>query len=147
MKLSARSKTTGFANFAWILLVFSALVLVNLIASKAPQRMDLTRSNRYTLAAPSIEISENLPGPVKVELYFTTDLPPSFEQMQRDITDLLTDYSSYSNGLLQFEFVDPRGSDSDAARAESESGLTNIFPVTKKSPSATESTSITCLSA
>ena len=118
MSLTFRGVKTGFANAIWLLLILVAVIFLNLIASRVPWRADLTHDNRYTLAEPSIEIARDLPGPVSVEVFFSEDLPPQFEQMTRDITDLLTDYSSASDGKLTFEFIDPDASDDHRTRAE-----------------------------
>lgn len=118
MSVTIRGVKTGLANGIWLILILVAVVFLNLIASRAPKRADLTHDQRFTLADPSIDVAQTLPGSVKIELFFTKDLPPQFEQMRRDITDLLTDYSAYSDGKISFEFIDPEASEDDQTRAE-----------------------------
>lgn len=117
MSLSVRKLTSGATRVVWVALIFAAVVLLNLIAARTPARIDLTADDRYTLAEPSAQIARELPGPVRIELYFSADLPPAFEQMRRDLTDLLAEYEAYSDGRLTYTFVDPTASEHDRERA------------------------------
>lgn len=118
MSLSTRKLNTGIASLVFMLLLVVAIVVINLIAARNPGRLDMTADRRYTLAEASIAVAETLPGPVRVELFFSEGLPSHFDQMRRDITDLLNDYAAYSDDAVTFEFIDPSKDEDDRARAE-----------------------------
>ena len=115
--MTTRGMKTGIASLILVALVIIGILLVNLIAHRAPSRLDLTSDSRYTLAEPSIAIAEALPDAVRVELFFSPDLPPEFEQMRRDVSALLVEYQASSGGLLTYQFVDPTASEDERAHA------------------------------
>jgi len=115
--MTSKGIKTGIVSLVWIGLVVVGVVLVNLIAWRAPGRVDLTADGRYTLAQPSIDVAAQLPGEVHAELFFSPDLPSAFEQMRRDVSDLMAEYAANSDGLLTYEFVDPTASDDERAHA------------------------------
>ncbi|MCA9563653.1 MAG: GldG family protein [Myxococcales bacterium] len=118
MQLTKRKLGSGALSLTLVAIIIAILVVANFLANRAPARIDLTSDNRYTLAPVSVETAQNLPGDVQVDIYFSSDLPGFFEQMKRDITDLMTEYQTYSDGRLSFRFIDPQADEADAARAE-----------------------------
>lgn len=90
-----------------ILILLGILVVVNLLSSEYFVRLDLTDDNRYTLSDATMNIIEDIEQPVTITAYFNENLPPQYLQSKRNFKDLLVEYASYSDGMLNYEFVNP----------------------------------------
>ncbi len=109
-----------------ILLVLGILILVNLIASRFFFRLDYTADQRYTLSKATDDILEELGEPVTISAYFSEDLPPDIEKVRQDFRDMLVEYSSNSDGLIVYEFVNPSESQETEMKAQ-QSGIQPIM--------------------
>lgn len=94
-----------------ILLIGLIVVVVNLVALNVFARFDLTDDEVYSLSEASIDLVRGLEDPVTVTAYFTADLPAPYSANRRYLRDKLNDYRAYAGDRLQYEFVDPAGSD------------------------------------
>ncbi len=104
MKEKTVSKTsTGI----FIVMVIGILVLVNIVSARLFGRLDLTEDQRFSLADSSKEIMAGLDDQVYAKAYFTADLPAPYNGLARFVRDLFEEYSAYSKGKFQFEFIDP----------------------------------------
>ena len=90
-----------------ILILLGILVIVNLISNEYFARLDLTDDNRYTLSDATLNILEDIEQPVTITAYFTEELPPNYKESKRNFKDLLIEYSNYSDGMVNYEFVNP----------------------------------------
>lgn len=101
-----------------ILLVIGIIILVNLIVSKYFFRLDYTADQRYTLSKATKDILNQLNEPVTIIAYFSEDLPPNIEQVRQDFRDMLVEYSSNSNGLIVYEFINPSENQESEMKAQ-----------------------------
>lgn len=86
-----------------------ALVLVLWISSLKHFRFDLTEEGRFTLTNSTKEILENLDDTIRVSVYLTGDLPLSFVKMEREVSDLLTEFQEIAGkDKFLFKFIDPQ---------------------------------------
>jgi ABC-2 type transport system permease protein len=86
------------------------LVCVNVIVAQLPpMRLDLTSNRQYSLSDATKNVLKRLEDRVKVQAYFTKDLPAPYNQSAAYVRDLLEEYSTYAGGNLDFEFIDPGG--------------------------------------
>jgi gliding-associated putative ABC transporter substrate-binding component GldG len=106
------------------LLVLGILVLANVISVRLFTRFDLTAENVYTLADASKAIVGSLDDRVSVRAFFTEELPAPYNNNRRATLDILNEYKAYSNGNLQFDFIDPTGEE-----GEQEAQQQGIAPV------------------
>ena len=109
-----------------ILLVLGIVLLVNVISSEFFFRLDYTADQRYTLSNATKNILSNLNEPVTISAYFSEDLPPNIEQVRQDFRDMLVEYSSYSDGLIVYEFINPSESQESEMKAQ-QSGIQPIM--------------------
>ncbi|MDZ7776686.1 MAG: GldG family protein [Bacteroidales bacterium] len=112
-----------------VLVIIAIVIVVNIIAVDYFARLDLTDDNRYTLSDATIDIVQNLEEPVTVTAYFTEDLPPRLRQSGRNFKDLLIEYASYSDGMINYEFIDPADDDEikqQAAKAGVQPVIVNV---------------------
>jgi gliding-associated putative ABC transporter substrate-binding component GldG len=101
-----------------ILLIIGIFLLFNLIASRFFFRLDYSADQRYTLSKATKDILSQLSEPVTISAYFSEDLPPNIEQVRQDFRDMLLEYSSYSNGLIVYEFINPSESQESEMKAQ-----------------------------
>ncbi|MDB5022292.1 MAG: gldG [Mucilaginibacter sp.] len=84
------------------------IILVGIISSFAFTRFDFTKEKRFTISKISREILGSLPKEVKVTVYLQGDnFPAAFKRLQGATRDMLNDLQAYSQGKLQFDFIDP----------------------------------------
>jgi len=88
------------------------LVFVNIIvAQMPPMRIDLTSNGQYSLSEATKRVVGRLEDRVKVEAYFTKELPAPYNRHAAYLRDLLEEYAVYAKGNLAFEFIDPGAED------------------------------------
>ncbi len=88
-------------------LIVGILILVNIISVRFFSRMDLTEGKVYTLSEASKMLVRNLEDKFLVKAFFSSDLPPPYNNNRRFLQDQLDDYRAYSAGEFQYEFIDP----------------------------------------
>ena len=84
-----------------------AIVAVNVVASFIHFRYDLTAEKRYSLSTPTKTLLKNLDEPVEVEVFLKGDFPAGFRKLANSIEEFLLECKDYSNGKLQYKFIDP----------------------------------------
>lgn len=84
---------------AYILVIVAVLVAVNVVSSQHSRSWDLTKNQRYSLSAESVQILHGLKQPLKL-IYF--DRSSNFAQAKQ----LLSEYQRESN-KVSVEYVDP----------------------------------------
>lgn len=109
-----------------VLLVLGIIFLLNIIASRFYLRADYTADQRYTLSNATKDILTQLTEPVTISAYFSEDLPPNIEQVRQDFRDMLVEYSSYSDGIIVYEFINPSESQETETKAQ-QSGIQPIM--------------------
>lgn len=109
-----------------ILLVIGIVILVNLIVSRFFFRLDYTADQRYTLSKATKDILNQLNEPVTISAYFSEDLPPNIDQVRQDFRDMLVEYSSNSDGLIVYEFLNPSENQESEMKAQ-QSGIQPIM--------------------
>lgn len=103
--VSMKRKSTG--EVLILLIGLTALVLVNILASRYFFRWDLTEENRFTINEPTKEMLSKLDDQVYVEVYLAGDLNPDFKRLQRSIQETLAEFNIYSGNQVQYSFKDP----------------------------------------
>jgi gliding-associated putative ABC transporter substrate-binding component GldG len=109
-----------------ILLVIGIILLVNFVASRFSFRLDYTEDQQYTLSKATRDILSQLSEPVTISAYFSEDLPPDIAKVRQDFRDMLVEYSSYSDGLIVYEFINPSETQESEMKAQ-QSGIQPIM--------------------
>ncbi|MBS1515673.1 MAG: Gldg family protein [Bacteroidetes bacterium] len=92
-----------------ISVIIAIIIVVNIISTRVFTRVDLSKNKSYTLSPISKDIVKGLEDKLVIKGYFSDGLPPPYNNLKRDIQDLLNDYRSYSKGNLNYEFYNPTG--------------------------------------
>ncbi|MFA5575357.1 MAG: Gldg family protein [Brumimicrobium sp.] len=118
-------KISNNAYFSIItVIVLAVLILVNVIVSFLDFRIDLTKDKRYSLTETTINFLKNdnqLTDKVIFKVYLDGDFPSEIKRLQNAIHDKLDEFRYYSDGQIEYEFIDPsKGSleDQEALKEE-----------------------------
>lgn len=101
-----------------LLVIAIMLVLLNYIGSFVFERFDLTAEKRYTLSEASKELASNLEDVVYVKVYLEGEFPAGFKRLRDETKEMLDEFRAYSNGNLQYEFINPSESADKKTRDE-----------------------------
>ncbi len=99
-------------DIIFLLVFLVGIVLLNFISSIFFTRLDFTAEKRYTLSPVTKGILASLQDKVQVTVYLEGDFPAGFKRLRNSTQDLLRDFKAYSDGNLQFDFVNPLLGDS-----------------------------------
>ncbi len=107
--------------------VVGSLVLLNILGLGLFWRADLTRDHRFSLSKATIDTVSNLEDPLTIRAYFTSDLPPPANTLNRDVKDLLDAYHAASKGKIRYEFIDPQSQETDEDKEKKKEIKVDIF--------------------
>jgi ABC-type uncharacterized transport system involved in gliding motility auxiliary subunit len=99
--IAGRQFKYGGNSLLLILGVIGTAVVLNILANKYSPSWDVTNDSTNTLAPESIAAAQAVPQPVKALAFFTPAV--STDSAQK----LLELYKENSNGLFDYEFIDP----------------------------------------
>jgi ABC-type uncharacterized transport system involved in gliding motility auxiliary subunit len=94
-----------------VAVMFVVIVAINLIASAARGRLDMTEDKLYTLSDGTRAILKKLDTPVEVRFYFSESEPrvPSGDRTYaKQVDDLLQEFSEASHGKIKIKKIDPK---------------------------------------
>jgi gliding-associated putative ABC transporter substrate-binding component GldG len=109
-----------------VILILGILVLINLISTRFFFRVDYTEDQRYSLSNATKNILASLDEPITITAFFSEDLPPDIAKVRQDFRDILVEYTSYSNGQIVYEFINPSESQETEMKAQ-QSGIQPIM--------------------
>jgi len=122
-------KKKGFETYLYSAVGVAAmlvlLVLINVIAAQAKQRVDLTAERAYTLSAGTRAILSKIDTPVQIRFYCTragNAMPASLKTYAQHVEDLLSEYRQRAKGKIEVRKLDPQP-DSDAEDSARLDGL------------------------
>ncbi|MFW6261861.1 MAG: DUF7088 domain-containing protein, partial [Spirochaetota bacterium] len=100
-----------------LLLLLVILVLVNLVSSNTYSKIDLTRSDAYSLSRVSLETLSRVEDPLRVKVFYSAEVPAPYNSVRQYLLDLLAEYQASENRLFSYEVIDTAG---EQARAEAQ---------------------------
>lgn len=99
------------------LLVTGIVVVVNLLLHPFFFRIDLTREHRFSLSDASKKLAQRVDQPMYVKVFLEGEFPAGFKRLSTSTREMLDEFSAYSNGNIQYEFIDPFA-DADAKKSD-----------------------------
>jgi ABC-2 type transport system permease protein len=90
-----------------LVLVLALVVFANLIFSAYFIRIDLTKEKRYTLSDASKNLAAKVDEVMYAKVYLEGEFPAGFKRLSRATKEMLDEFAVYSNGKIQYEFIDP----------------------------------------
>ena len=94
-------------NTISVFLIIGILVLVNLLSQRFFLRFDLTEDQEFTLSQATEDILGNLAEPITISAYFSSNMPQQIDKIKTDFENMLFEYATLSNGMIDFEIIDP----------------------------------------
>tara|TARA_B100000809_G_scaffold47690_1_gene42355 strand:- start:14193 stop:15935 length:1743 start_codon:yes stop_codon:yes gene_type:complete len=94
------------------------ILLVNYVGSFAFERFDLTSEKRFTLSKTSQELAENIDDIIYVKVYLEGEFPAGYKRLRDETKEMLDEFRAYSNGNLEYEFINPAESEDDKITEE-----------------------------
>jgi ABC-2 type transport system permease protein len=101
LNLSKHRVTTGN-----VVLGILVLVALNLVSSNLFFRADMTSSNAYSLSQVSRESLAILEDPLRVKVFFSSDVPAPYNSARQYLLDLLREYDQAEGEHFTYEVVD-----------------------------------------
>jgi gliding-associated putative ABC transporter substrate-binding component GldG len=108
------------------ILIIVIILMINLLSNEFHVRLDFTEGRQYTLSQATEDILEGLEEPVTVKAYFSKDLPPAVSKTRKDFQEMLVEYSSMADGMLQYEFINPNESEAKENEA-AQNGIQQVL--------------------
>ena len=99
-----------------VLLLSGILILGNVISSFVFTRFDLTSDKRFTISETSKKLVANLKDVVYIKVYLEGDFSPGFSKLKQGTREFLDEIRQYSNGNIEFEFIDPSANPDEKER-------------------------------
>ena len=100
-------KKTRTKDIIGFFIGISILLLLNIISSVAFKRFDLTTESRYSISDPTKQLIQSLENDIYITVYLEGDFPASFKRLRNETKEMLDEFQAYSNGKVDFEFVNP----------------------------------------
>lgn len=96
-----------YKDLVGFLITLGILFLLNIIGGQLYFRWDLTSENRYSLSEPTKELLKQIDDQVYVTVYLEGNFPASFKRLRNETKEMLDEFQSYSDGLVEFDFINP----------------------------------------
>ena len=110
-------------------LAFAILLLANVAGSKAFFRCDLTEQKVFPLSKASKELVHNLQEPLSVNVFFSSDLPAPYNNVDQYLRDILIEYKNAGNKNFTYKFYDMNKEESQEAARSYGLGQTQVQKV------------------
>ncbi|PCJ66068.1 MAG: gliding motility-associated ABC transporter substrate-binding protein GldG [Bacteroidetes bacterium] len=117
-----RTKRNGVIKKA--IIVFFAIIFLNVLADKFYQRLDLTKEKRYTLSESTKRLIDKVDDDIYITIFLDGDLPLEYKRLKSATRDMLNEFKLASSGNISFDFDDVL---SDKEIKEKESILKDIY--------------------
>ena len=107
VKAASAGKQARNRNLTTLVLLICVLFSVNVLSGYLFTRFDLTSEKRFTLSPSTVRLMSELKDVVYVKVYLDGDFPPAFKRLQNSTREMLDELRAYSNGNLEYEFINP----------------------------------------
>ncbi len=97
-------KGQNMSIYLKFMMYLAVVVLINLAGTTLFFRIDLTAGKAYSLSSASTKAVATLSEPLTVKAFFTEELPPPYNNIERYLRDLLEEYSVEGNRYFNYEF-------------------------------------------
>lgn len=99
--------------FSWLenprgtfVLFILLLILINLVASRAFIRWDITGPKSYSLSQASRQVVRTLDEPLSVKVFFSDNLQAPYSTVNQYVRDLLAEYKNAGSSNFTYEYFD-----------------------------------------
>ncbi|HUV07745.1 MAG TPA: Gldg family protein [Spirochaetia bacterium] len=119
------------------LLYLIVVILLNLVLNTLFFRIDLTKNGTYSLSEISRKAVATLEEPLTIKAFFSSKLPPPYNNTEQILRDLLEEYALNANQFFNYSIVSVDNtnlseggtSGSEARKFEEEARAYSIYPI------------------
>jgi hypothetical protein len=97
-------KVTDSSKYSGFLIYIIAVVLLNIAGITLFFRVDLTSSKVYSLSEASRDVAATLSEPLTVKVFFNSNLPSPYNNIERYLHDLLEEYAIAGGRYFNYQF-------------------------------------------
>ncbi len=113
-----KNTTNRKRDLTFLMVIVIIIVLLNYVGSFVFERFDLTAEKRYTLSETSKNLAGSLDDILFVKVYLEGEFPAGFKRLRDETKEMLDEFRAYSNGNIQYEFINPSESPDKKVRDE-----------------------------
>jgi len=92
----------------WLIGLIAGLFLINYVASRVHNRIDLTEEKRYSLTTTTRALLRNLKNDITVNVFLKGDLPVEFRKLGQSTQEFLTTLREANPSKVHYRFIDPQ---------------------------------------
>ncbi len=100
-------------KWGWLILI-TAFIAINILASVVHTRFDLTKEKRFTVGKATKEALRNLDDKVEITVFLNGDLPSGFQKLANTTADFLQLLKENNSSKISYRFVAPDADMPDA---------------------------------
>jgi ABC-type uncharacterized transport system involved in gliding motility auxiliary subunit len=118
-----RKRSVAAQTGIFVAVIAAIVVVANLVSAGTYGRLDLTKTERFTLSKGSARLVQGLKEPIQVDAYITHGIP-FIDAFVGELTDLLREYERKGNGNFKFTLIEAK---TDELRKQAkEAGLEEV---------------------
>lgn len=118
-----------FNKFLKFTFYFAVIVLINIISVQFFLRVDLTAIKMYSLSRASRQAVKTLQEPLTVRVFFSSDLPGEYLDLQQYFEDALEEYAVHGGKNFSYRFYDVGGTGELTPEQENNRELANDYGI------------------
>ncbi len=113
-------KKSSAAPYPKFLIYLAVVVLLNVAGLTLFFRLDLTANNVYSLSGASSGVVSTLSEPLTVKVFFNSNLPAPYNNIERYLHDLLEEYAIEGGKYFNYQFYNVSGEENEASAKHQE---------------------------
>ncbi|MFC2176703.1 gliding motility-associated ABC transporter substrate-binding protein GldG [Bacteroidota bacterium] len=111
-------RKTMLRDIIYLVTIVGIVIVLNILSNLFFTRFDLTSERRYTLSETSTELLKGLDDVVYIKVYLDGELPAGFRRLRDGTREMLDEFRAYSNGNIEYEFINPNNQPDEKSRNE-----------------------------
>lgn len=115
------------SKILFIVSIFAAVILFNIIGNSVFKRFDLTKDKRYTLSKTTKDIVDSVDTPLIIDVFLEGNLPSDFKLLQTETKQLIEEFQTI-NPLVKVNYIDPLADETNRENIVRELTKTGLEP-------------------
>ena len=99
--MGVKKRSGNYVKFFTYLII---VVLINVAATTLFFRWDLTKNKVFSISEASQHVVSTLSEPLTINVFFTSNLPAPYNNVEQYLRDLLKEYAIYANRYFNYRF-------------------------------------------
>lgn len=108
--MGVKKRSGNYVRFVAYLII---VILINVAAITLFFRWDLTKNKVFSISEASQHVVSTLSEPLTINVFFTSNLPAPYNNVEQYLRDLLKEYSIYANRYFNYRFYNVSAEEGD----------------------------------